>query len=111
MESTTGKFQWKYVISWLTMGAVASLIFVTSVKMPQGVNGFEVFFGMSLLPPIYGFFGILFDGWLRHERRFGEIVHSPLVWHIYPVIGLADIVFSITLGFLIAVVTSPFRSK
>jgi len=105
------RFHWKYLIAWVILGVVIATIFVLPAKMPSGVNSFEAFLIVSLMPSIYGFLGMLFDGGLRHGWRFREIEHRPLVWYIYPVIGLADIIFSLTLGYLIWVITSPFRSK
>ncbi|GAX35335.1 hypothetical protein [Nodularia sp. NIES-3585] len=111
MEPTKNKFHWKYVISWLVMGLVLAICVVTFAKMSPGTNIFAVFVGMLIFPSVYGFLGILFDGWLRHERRFSEIRHSDLIWYIYPVIAMVDITFTIVFGFLWSVVTGKFDKK
>jgi hypothetical protein len=93
------------------MGLILAICVVTFTKMSPGTDIFAVFVAMLIFPSVYGFLGILFDGYARHERRFSEIRHSDLIWYIYPVIAMVDITFSITFGFLIAVVTGKFDKK
>lgn len=112
MESTTKKFQWKYALSWLMMGAVAALILVISMQMPKEIDlvgKFGMFLAISLVPPIYGFLGMFFDAWFSHKWHFNEIEHSPLIWHIYPIVALVHLVFAFFIG--IAIAAWPFKGK
>jgi len=48
---------------------------------------------LSLVPPTMAGLGILLDGFARHQGKFGEIEHSPWIWHIYPIISWLQISF------------------
>lgn len=112
MESTAKKFQWKYALSWLVMGSVAALIFVISAKIPKEIDlvgKFGMFLAISLVPSIYGFLGMVFDACFSHKWQFNEIEHSPLIWHIYPVVALVHLVFAFFIG--IAIAAWPFKGK
>lgn len=111
MKSTTNKkFKWKYVLSWLIMGAIPALTIVVSSEISKEfslVDKFGMFLGVSLVPAGYGLLGMFLEAGVRYKWRFNEIEHSVLVWHIYPIVALFQIVFAVVIGTAIA--AWPFK--
>ena len=105
-------FEQRFLISWLIIGAAIGLaigIAGLGVGYSLVIAFVELPFAGAIIASMYGGLGMLFDGAVRHNWRFREISHPAWVWHIYPIVALLDIVFSISLGFLINLVKGSFK--
>jgi hypothetical protein len=111
MESTKKKFHWKYLISWLGMGLVLAICVVTFAKFSPGSDILAIFVAMLIFPSVYGFLGILFDGFFSYERRFSEVKHSELIWYIYPVFAMIHVTFAISFGLIWSLTIGSFFKK
>ncbi|MDB9511695.1 hypothetical protein PN499_10915 [Kamptonema animale CS-326] len=118
--NTTTRFQQRYLVVWMVVGAVFSLlatvfIFIdgTSSGQSSKLSWNEIIMYLLAAPvsgtiigPVWGSFGMLFEASTRYNWKFGEIEHYAWVWYIYPLYTIFDIIWSMTVGFLIYMVKS-----
>ncbi|MEG4805485.1 hypothetical protein QUB63_14840 [Microcoleus sp. ARI1-B5] len=115
-NTTKTRYQNKYLTIWMVTGAVlwglGTICLLISGELSNlSLNEIIMFLlvapiGGSIIFPSWAGFGMLFEASTRYNWKFGAIEHQTLVWYIYPIFTIFDIVLSMTVGFFIYMVRS-----
>ncbi len=102
MEVVVG-FQSRFLKSWFFVGIIPFGAFFAATMLSSELGILSVFLGLLtgiMASFAYGGLGMLVDAGFRHKFKFVNIKHPVWMWHIYPIIGLFDAAFTLTIWML-----------
>jgi lipoprotein signal peptidase len=104
-------FKSKFLQGWALLGiTTGALITIANAPSVGFLSAIATGIPMGLILSFsYGGLGMLFDAGVRHKWRFNDMRKPDFVWYIYPIVGLADIIITISLGFLWGMVKGAFK--